>query len=178
MRTRNANRQAGAFRLESAPALPVLVGRAFIVAVVLAEPVHSQRGSRTINRLNAARGQPDITRTGRTGVGGSEAVYRHGPVLPAKVAGHRITPVGRVDPIFRLVSSIMCGLTLSPLRSVGVTAGSSGCVGAPLAPGRDIGVPVVLGRRGTGAPCSCAVRDELKVSLWAARLSWYGPGMP
>ena len=39
-----------------------------MVGVGIAQPSHPQSGSQAINRLYAARGQPNITRTGRTKV--------------------------------------------------------------------------------------------------------------
>ncbi len=48
--------------------LPVLMGQVTLVGVVIAQPGHPHRGSPTGDRLDAARGQPDIKRTGCAGI--------------------------------------------------------------------------------------------------------------
>ncbi|HKR51171.1 MAG TPA: hypothetical protein VJT72_16620 [Pseudonocardiaceae bacterium] len=66
MRTRYANGQARVLRLDSAPALLLApASRVPMIGVGIARPSYSQGGSQAINRLYAARGQPDIARTGR-----------------------------------------------------------------------------------------------------------------
>lgn len=62
MRTRYANRQAGALRLKGAFALLARVRR---VGAVIAPPGYPNSARHTSNRFHAARRQPDITHTDR-----------------------------------------------------------------------------------------------------------------
>jgi len=77
--------------------------------------------------------------------------------------------LGRVDPIFPACVFNHVRSPLESLRSVGVTAGSLGASVRRWLPAVTWD-PVVLRRARHRAPCSCALRDELKVSLWSAPL--------
>jgi hypothetical protein len=68
VRTRDTHRQARTLRLESAPPLFALVDRAALTSVGIAPPDHPHSRSQTSNRLDAARGRPDITHTGHPGI--------------------------------------------------------------------------------------------------------------
>jgi hypothetical protein len=63
MLARYADRQAGAFELHSGD--PVPRSRAATSGIAVAQVGHLHVGTQTINRLYAARGQPDTTRTSR-----------------------------------------------------------------------------------------------------------------
>jgi hypothetical protein len=78
VRTRHTNRQARSLRLDSAPALLAVVGRAAMAGVGIPQPSHRQSASQTINRLYAARGKPDITRTDVTPPVTIQSRYRSG----------------------------------------------------------------------------------------------------
>lgn len=95
-----ADGQAGAVGLEDGPPLPVPQRRAATVDVVAAQLGCQQVGTQPINRLNAARGQPDTTRTGRPRVR-SRIIQVHS--LSTRLAirvilNHRIYLTERIEP--------------------------------------------------------------------------------